>query len=226
VSSFPENARLVNGFLIAWLIFGIAIIMVWLESHDTETVQAWESKGRGVSGVVLSRGGLFYCSQLSAVHPKLVPGFARFRLGAYAGKIPVVLDDGWTFSAGPPELITLRALVKESEFAGFRWEVSGHYQAYYPGYLEPGKQDFVASHPPPNAAAITPDCWTFVVPSAVVLGILAAFAGVPAASLARLLWRKYAQRRGYCAKCGYDLRASPRRCPECGLSRRKREPRA
>jgi len=42
------------------------------------------------------------------------------------------------------------------------------------------------------------------------------FAALPAILLMRAWRQRRRGRRGLCRQCGYDLRASPQRCPECG----------
>jgi hypothetical protein len=46
--------------------------------------------------------------------------------------------------------------------------------------------------------------------------VLATFALMPTYRLLRLLRPPSHRRDGYCHLCGYDLRATPERCPECG----------
>lgn len=49
--------------------------------------------------------------------------------------------------------------------------------------------------------------------------IAAALALLPAAKLMTITLRRRRKRAGLCVVCGYDLRASPDRCPECGTAR-------
>jgi hypothetical protein len=51
------------------------------------------------------------------------------------------------------------------------------------------------------------------VPQPIVIAIVAI---LPSWWLRVVIQRKLRQRSGLCCKCGYDLRASPERCPECG----------
>jgi hypothetical protein len=62
----------------------------------------------------------------------------------------------------------------------------------------------------PAPSSITVDCWSIGLrlwPAALLLSL---------PSIAWLALRRQRRQDGYCATCGYDLRATPDRCPECG----------
>jgi hypothetical protein len=107
---------------------------------------------------------------------------------------------------------------------GGGWFLNGHYGRQWP-------LDSVASHAaqshgfgwvrwdsPPTPGFSGARGWAVTVP----LGAVAALAALPAASracdLARAMRRSGRQRRGHCGRCGYDLCATPGRCPECGAT--------
>jgi hypothetical protein len=50
-----------------------------------------------------------------------------------------------------------------------------------------------------------------------LLACVAAVAGIGLLTMSRHLHRRSRRRAGQCVRCGYDLRATPDRCPECGV---------
>ena len=68
----------------------------------------------------------------------------------------------------------------------------------------------VALHSPPGTP---PDAWSYATPCWIPA---AAFAVAPLIALRRWTHARRRSRHGLCRRCGYDLRASPGRCPECG----------
>jgi hypothetical protein len=71
----------------------------------------------------------------------------------------------------------------------------------------------VSREPWPGMGGQNHPCFRAVVP----FWLLVALPAVPALVAARRRWRSRTRlRAGRCVACGYDLRATPGRCPECG----------
>ena len=84
-----------------------------------------------------------------------------------------------------------------NHYAGFEWSPAAR--------VQPKAGNFIIIMPPtPATTVVAAPHW-----------FLCLLAGMPGLVW---LWRRGRRKRpsGYCPDCGYDLRATPERCPECG----------
>src|SRR5262249_50948392 len=72
---------------------------------------------------------------------------------------------------------------------------------------------FTANHDDHPASSRHDEYWNLIVPS---WSLVLLFAVLPTTWLWHSLRRRRRLRLGLCCVCGYDLRATPDRCPECG----------
>lgn len=101
---------------------------------------------------------------------------------------------------------------REPDYRRFGWEPDEHPRRWAHGMNQPGLWDRIGF----NVEISRSPTYTFyrlVVPYWFVVLVLAV---VPAGRFL-IAWRRRRQRSaGHCVVCGYDLRATPDRCPECG----------
>ena len=79
---------------------------------------------------------------------------------------------------------------------------------FFGGGWSNGEHDYFANV---TSTTVTVPCWMIAIGS----GLLPSFFG---AQLFRRFRREQRRRCGFCVACGYDVRASPSRCPECGTT--------
>jgi hypothetical protein len=95
---------------------------------------------------------------------------------------------------------------------GWRWYAAGPQSTSFRSTPTPG---FRARHYVDTRwVGYRSDDWTLAVPHWVVMALLLVMPVVVGSS--RFLAARRARQTGRCAVCGYDLRATPQRCPECG----------
>src|SRR5688500_13717536 len=194
------SRRLLNLLTALSLLLSVAACGTWVRSHlAPESVERWRNRMEGPQcrtdrfRLVSSCGGI---------------GFVRdFRRLTLSDPIPPsARSDEWYWQRlrlDPDETNAARYYAGGVVISGRRLLGFGFSSIASPPYL--------------NRPTDVDRSWSVTVPWAAVALLFGAAPGARGVSRLRLALRRRRQRRaGLCRRCGYDLRATPGRCPECG----------
>jgi len=210
-----KRLHLLAIFRMAWLMLALVVGVLWWRSNFWDdritytTADGTDYSAHCFSGrLVVSRYDHFFVRDLSGFSP--APGFKRESTRIYpAFGLSVTRTDGQPFEIQFGPLW---------QWHGFSWQHEGPGYIYDNNlYTAPGIP--LSASPPrptPPPAPVMLGRWHWL-EVGVPLWMIEVVLSLP---LVLWAWQIVRDRRrpkpGICPNCGYDLRASPQRCPECG----------
>ena len=176
------------------LIVCIATVVLWIRSLSTADTWSWHSSGTNVNqqGVVSTAGCVYFSSvplPSMGPHPSLIDG------------------------SSPPSAPMLIARSPLEHYASATLPITSPYGASGPAVVSYEGLGFAATF---DTAAMGLKRILFVLIP--YWSVTAGSTLIPTVWMWRHLFHLRDRRLGLCQVCGYDLRATPDRCPECGTA--------
>ena len=188
--------RLLNLLALFSLLLGVAVVALWMHSYRASSSLDYTA-GRNEYGASTFPGGLHFSRSF---HPQ-VQSYMR---------------DGWSFQShpyGPGRLGSFNVTRVPEQIDWSHWGFGARHSEMSP---DPGYPGAIVDRTPGRPLlfavwTLSLPCWFLVLVTLVL----------PAAWVARAI-RSHRRRTWYrCLSCGYDLRATPDKCPECGTPARE-----
>jgi hypothetical protein len=170
------------------LILCVGTAVLWVRS-GTRSDRVGVRRAEGGLCIAMSCSGRLSIAVFHRQPWIFTDGFESERLGS---NWPAAWAWGFPNSGDPK---------RSGELKGFAWAAGQFEQPGVGMTLLPGQSIPIGSY-----RAVAVPHW--------FLCIL--FAAVPVIASARSRARRLSQAQGFCSACGYDLRVTPLRCPECG----------